>query len=131
MSEDDAKAKVARQTREQTTSRILDVAEELFATRNPRDVTMREIAEKAGVTHPLVHQYVGTKEDLVNAVLVRVATDRTAVVKGSATLDQAIRILVQQVLTNRVHSRALVRSAMDGVDYPSLGLRLPTGEALV
>jgi AcrR family transcriptional regulator len=121
----------ARSSREATLNRILDAAEELFAARNPRDVTVREISAKAGVTHALVHQYVGTKDDLLNAVLQRVATDRTALVKKSATLDEALRVVVRQILANRLHSRSLVRSAMDGVEYVSLRDRIGTAQALL
>jgi AcrR family transcriptional regulator len=120
-----------RSSREETTLRILDAAEELFASRNPLSVTVRDVAEKAGVTHALVHQYIGTKHDLLNAVLQRVATDRTAIVKESTSLREAYAVLVHQILTDRVHSKALVRSAMDGVEYVSLRQRIKTGEALI
>lgn len=120
-----------RASREETTARILDAAAELFSQKNPRDVTVREIAESAGVTHALVHQYVGTKEDLLNAVIQQVAVNRTGLVKRSKDLGDALHVLSKQVLENRVHSKALVRSAMDGVEYVSLKDRIATGEALV
>jgi AcrR family transcriptional regulator len=126
-----AASQKTRSSREKTTLRILDAAEELFASRNPLSVTVRDVAEKAGVTHALVHQYIGTKDDLLNAVLQRVATDRTAIVKESTSLREAYAVLVHQILTNRVHSKALVRSAMDGVEYVSLRQRIKTGEALI
>ncbi len=119
-----------RASREETTARILDVAEELFAARNPRDVTVREIAQRAGVTHALVHQYVGTKSDLLNAVIQRTATDRVAIVRDSDTLGQALEALAHDVMSSRIHSKALIRSAMDGVEYSSLKNRIPTGPAV-
>ena len=124
-------AKTARGSREETTERILDAAEELFADRHPSSVTVRDVAEKAGVTHALVHQYVGTKEDLLNAVLQRIATDRTALVKESASASAALQSVFRQVITNRAHTKALVRSAMDGVEYVSLKDRIRTGQALI
>ena len=123
----DTPAARPRMSREETTERILDAAEELFASRNPRDVTVREIAQKAGVTHALVHQYVGTKNDLLNAVIQRVSTDRVSMVRDSETLAHAVEVLAYDVMRSRVHSRALVRSAMDGVEYVSLKERIPTG----
>lgn len=120
-----------RASREQTTDRILDAATELFAARNPRDVTVREVAEKAGVSHALVHQYVGSKDDLLNAVIQRVATDRVAIVRESAQLKDALELLTQQILTNRLHTKTLVRSAMDGIEYLSLKDRIATGHALI
>jgi len=124
-------ARTARGSREQTTERILDAAAELFANQNPAAVTVRQVAEKAGVTHALVHQYIGTKDDLLNAVLQRVATDRTAIVEASVRLQDIARELVLQIATNRIHSKALVRSAMDGVEYVSLKDRIMTGQALL
>lgn len=123
--------KRARSSREQTTKEILDAAEELFADRHPSDVTVRDVAERAGVTHALVHQYIGTKGDLLNAVIQRVATNRTAMVRKSNSLDEALRVLVDQIVSNRVHSKTLVRSAMDGVEYVSLKERIQTGHALI
>ena len=123
--------KTERGSREQTTERILDAAEELFAERNPTSVTVREVAEQAGVTHALVHQYVGTKQDLLNAVFQRVARSRTGIIEESDALQDIARALVEQVVTNRVHSMAVMRSAMDGVEYVSLEDRIRTGRALV
>ncbi len=126
-----APRKRPRASREKTTEEILDAAEKLFAERHPSDVTVRDIAEKAGVTHALVHQYIGTKEDLLNAVIQRVATNRVALVRRSNTLDEALQAIADQILTNRVHSKSLVRSAMDGVEYVSLNERIRTGHALI
>jgi AcrR family transcriptional regulator len=50
---------------------ILAAAEELFATRPPAEVTIRHIAERAGVQHSLVHRHFGTKERLLNEVIAR------------------------------------------------------------
>ncbi len=123
--------RVARATREETTTRILDAAEELFASRNPSDVTVREIAEKAGVTHALVHQYVGSKDDLFNAVVQRNAPDRQAVIREIAELREVMSVLFPDVLDRRLHSLTMLRSAMDGVEYTSLQERIDTGHMLV
>jgi AcrR family transcriptional regulator len=121
----------SRGTREETTTRILDAALELFSARNPRDVTVRDVAQKAGVTHALVHQYVGSKDDLLNAVMQRVTTNRVALVSKSPSLDDALQALLRQVLTDRLHAQAQIRSAMDGIEYVSLKDRLETGAALI
>ena len=63
--------KWTRHPRAETTERILDAAEDLFSRRDPDKVTVREIAAKAGVTHPVVHEYVGSKADIVAAVIER------------------------------------------------------------
>jgi AcrR family transcriptional regulator len=92
-------------------------------------VTVREIAEKAGVTHALVHQYVGTKDDLLSAVIQR--TNRVAVARQASSLDDALQVIVADMLANRLHSKTMVRSAMDGVEYVSLKKRIETGHALI
>jgi len=45
-----------RPGRDVNVSRILDSAQELFAKRGPRAVTVRQVAEYAGVSHALVHK---------------------------------------------------------------------------
>ena len=118
-------------TREQTTTRILDAAEELFASRNPTHVTVRQVAEKAGVTHALVHQYIGTKDDLLKAVVTRGAPKRLEMIAQLPDLRAVTPQLVNDVLERQLHSRAMIRSAMDGVDYASLEDRMRTGQALL
>ena len=68
--------KWTRHPRSETTERILDAAEDLFSRRDPDNVTVREIAAKAGVTHPVVHEYLGSKADIVAAVIERGAPRR-------------------------------------------------------
>jgi AcrR family transcriptional regulator len=60
-----------RPSSERTRAEILRAARELFATRGIDQVTMRDIAAQAGVTHALVHRYFGTKEETVAEILRR------------------------------------------------------------
>lgn len=55
----------------QTRNEILDAAERLFAQRGLYGVTVRNIAEKAGVDTALVHYYFGTKDQVFEAVFER------------------------------------------------------------
>lgn len=110
----------ARASREETTQRILNAAEELFASRNPTHVTVRQVAEKAGVTHALVHQYVGTKDDLLKAVVARGAPRRLEIMQELPEFRAVIPVLFSDVIDRKLHSRTMIRSAMDGVDYASI-----------
>ena len=83
-----------RPGRSASSERILDSAQELFAKRGPRAVTVRQVAEKAGVTHTLVHRYFGSKDDLIRAVVDRVDARRTAAARDSASLGDAYRELL-------------------------------------
>jgi len=105
----DAQRAQVRFTREETTTKILDAAEDLFSRRDPAKVTMREIAEAAGVTHPLVHQYIGTKADVLKAVVQRGAPARQEMIATFTDLRAALPPLVEDVLSRRVHSRSIVR----------------------
>ncbi len=55
--------------REAVMAAIVAAAAELLVDQSPRDVTVREVAERAGVNHALVHRHFGTKEELLRAVL--------------------------------------------------------------
>jgi AcrR family transcriptional regulator len=121
----------ARQSRDETTEAILDAAEDLFSRRDPNQVTIREIADKAGVTHPLVHQYVGSKQDIVKAVVTRGAPQRHKVMAEHPDIREAVPLLMADIISRRVHSRAVLRSAMDGINYASFEDRVDTGQMLL
>jgi len=112
-------------------SRILDSAQTLFAKHGPRAVTVRQVAQDAGVSHALVHKYFGSKDDLIRAVLDRVDVSRTATARESASLRDAYERLLPQVMTQRDHSMMLVRSAMGGTEYVPLAERITTTSAMV
>lgn len=51
---------------------IIDAAESLLATHDPLTVTFDEVATAAGVSRALVHNYIGDRRGLVDAVQVRI-----------------------------------------------------------
>lgn len=52
-----------------TADAILLAAGELFTTRGPSQVSLREVAERAGVNYGLIHHYFGTKEALLSELM--------------------------------------------------------------
>lgn len=58
-----------KRTAEQTRALIIDAAGRAFATRPYRDITLKEIAEDAGVSAPLIIKYFGSKEQLFDALV--------------------------------------------------------------
>ncbi len=77
--------------REQTTAAILDAAERLFAERGFTAVTVRDIAAEAGVSHALVHRYLGSKQHVYRAMLARrenVIRDAASGERGPAGGDE-------------------------------------------
>ena len=55
--------------RDEVIEATIRAASELFAERNPSQVSVREIASRAGVSHALVHRYLGSKDDIFAAAL--------------------------------------------------------------
>lgn len=55
--------------RDEVISAAIDAAADLFSNNNPSQVSVREIARRAGVSHALVHRYLGSKDDIFRAVL--------------------------------------------------------------
>ncbi|WP_016931829.1 TetR/AcrR family transcriptional regulator [Rhodococcus sp. R1101] len=53
-----------RRTSDETRQLIIDAAGKAFATRPYRDITLKDIAEDAGVSAPLIIKYFGSKEQL-------------------------------------------------------------------
>ena len=123
--------KWTRHPRSETTERILDAAEDLFSRRDPDQVSVREIAEKAGVTHPVVHEYLGSKADIVAAVIERGAPRRQQIMVEHPDFFEALPLVSGDVLNRRVHSRSVVRAAMDDRRYEALEDRILSGQMLL
>ncbi|MCE2391010.1 MAG: TetR/AcrR family transcriptional regulator [Proteobacteria bacterium] len=50
---------------------LLDAAETLIAERGPNAVSIRDVAQRAGLQHSLIFRHIGKKRDLIDAVCVR------------------------------------------------------------
>ena len=61
------------QGRDEVVDAVLDAAERLFAEQGPANVSLRAIAQDAGVNYGLVHRHFGTKDDLLDRLLERYA----------------------------------------------------------
>jgi len=122
-----------RRGRDATTAAILDAAEELFHERGYEAVTVRDIAEQAGVSHALVHQYAGSKEDLFRAVLSR--NDGYMVSRAPAHLDllESASLILRSGLEPqaRDYARLLMRTALSGLPYDQTTGRFAAVERLI
>ncbi len=104
--------------REAVVARALEAAETLFAARGPQQVSVRDIAAATGVSHALLHRYLGGKDDIVAAVFARHASLIQEAGAGSSDLRGLTGRLVRDGLTNRrQYLRLIVRAVMDGVPY--------------
>ena len=95
----------------ETRERILDSAEELFARHGLYGVTVRNVAQHAGVDTALIHYYFGTKRGMFDAVFARRADGindaRAAAMdayerehEGAITVEGAIRAFLAPILAN-------------------------------
>lgn len=85
---DERKTERKRQTkaekRAETTERILDVAEYLFAQNGLYGVTLKDVAKRVGVHHTLLNYYFDDKQKLFDAVFAR---------RAAVTSDRRMRAL--------------------------------------
>jgi AcrR family transcriptional regulator len=104
-----------------TKSRIMEVAREQFAERGISNVTIREIAAGAGVTHPLVHRYFGSKTDIVAEILRREVENIKDIVQQAPAgrCDEALDLIRQalrySLTTGRTSMLLMLRAQMDGL----------------
>jgi len=72
-----------RMPRAEREAQILVVAEQVFAERGYSATTMEDVAERVGVTKPLIYEYFGSKEGLLSACIVRARTQLRAVTEAA------------------------------------------------
>jgi AcrR family transcriptional regulator len=74
---------------------MLAVAEEVFAERGYAGAAMDEIAERVGVSKPMLYEYFGSKDGLLSACVSRVRTElldaTRRAVAGAPTPEEAMR----------------------------------------
>jgi len=84
--------RMARADRER---QMLEVAEEVFATRGYRAASMDEIAERVGVSKPMLYAYFGSKDGLLLACIQRARAElrevTTAAIAAGGTPHEVMR----------------------------------------
>ncbi len=101
-------------------------AVELLAEHGPREVTVRKVAELAGVNHALIHRHFGTKEALIRTVVAEQSRElgtRAAALSG-ADAGGWLRLLQDHAAYWRVLARIVL-------DEPTMlaDLELPAAAA--
>ena len=121
-----------RATRDETTATILDAAESLFAERGYSAVTVREIAAAAGVSHALVHRYLGSKEAIYSVMLRRHETSIRDAAPGSEDLLESTSLMLREAwLEQARYLRLIAHSALHGLSYSRTSGRFAATERLV
>ena len=107
-----------RLTREDRRDALLDAAVELVVSGDPDVVSMEAVAERAGVSRPLVYKHFANRGELLAAVYQREATllhrELAAEVGAAATVEEMFRTLIRgalQAAAERGHVFNALRSA--------------------
>ena len=113
--------------REHATEKMLDAAAQLFSQRGYDRTSVRDIARRAGVSHTLVHRYLGSKEKVLAAVMRR---NDERLLESARDVDDltatALRILGTDRETRVQHMRLVAAVASGGVPLERLGVTFPT-----
>lgn len=91
--------------------RLIVAAGELLGEVGPRSMSVRNVAERAGVNHGLVHHYFGGKDGLMKAAMTRLVEEHAAFAKEVSHGDP----IPEPLLLNHdpKYLRAVVRAVLD------------------
>lgn len=102
-------------------------AAELFADKSPSQVAVREIAARAGVSHALVHRYLGSKENIFRHAL---AYNRDAMLRSHPHCHSGTAVLPFDCNAAQTrYVRTVVRAALDGLTFGPEELKPGTHDA--
>jgi AcrR family transcriptional regulator len=117
VTEEGAKPRV-RMTGQQRRAQLLDVSRELFAARGFDATSIEEIANRAGVSKPIVYEHFGSKEGIYEVVkdrevqrLIAQVTDSLVGDHPRVLLEQAAYALLTYIETQTDGFRILVRES--------------------
>jgi AcrR family transcriptional regulator len=102
--------------RQAVVTRVLDAAEQLFSDHPYADVSVRAIGDAAGVSHALVHRYVGAKADILRGVLARHEGVMARSAAGAGTVREAAGLMLAgDARATQRYFRLVLRFSMDSV----------------
>jgi AcrR family transcriptional regulator len=111
--------------REEVIRRLVAAAATLFAEDGPDGVSLRQIAAKAGVNYGLIHQYVGTKDDLLRLVFRSVSESAAGRFAEAGDLDAALDAFAGADPQPSQYVRMLAWALLQGRDAEGLLGRSP------
>ena len=101
--------------------RILKVATTLFAENGVKSVSIRKIAEDAGINHALIIRYFGSKDNLVTEILHREISSLTSLIPVQPNPDPNVafvnlhKYLQNSLISDQNTMRLIVRAGLDGL----------------
>jgi TetR/AcrR family transcriptional regulator, repressor for neighboring sulfatase len=117
--------------RDEVIRRLVAAAVELFAKEGPDGVALRQVAAAAGVNYGLIHQYIGTKDDLLRLVFRSVSEQAAERLSSASDLDGAIREMVRSQRNPSAYASLLGWALLQGRDAHALLGRSPALGVLV
>ncbi len=99
-------------SRDAVISAVLDAADRLFRERPTTDVSLRAIAEEAGVTYSLVNRHLGSKEALFEQLMARYRERWLARLGDDATYDDAFDLMLGDSSDSGAYLRLLASSLL-------------------
>lgn len=120
-----------RRGREEIMTAILDAAESLLLVKSQNRISIREVAELAGVKHPLIHRHFGTKEKLITAVHARGVERVKEKLTEMDDLAGQATVFFQAIGENRFRQIAVARAMLDGVDIREIQSDFPVMNRLL
>ncbi len=103
---------VRERSRERVEQLLIAAAADLLGEVGPKAMTVRMIAERAGVNHGLVHHYFGGKAQLLDAAMTRLVEEHQSFAKDQAGGDVLPAPLA--LVEDQRYLRAVVRAVLDG-----------------
>lgn len=105
---------------------ILNAAEDLLATEGIEQVTLRQIAERAGVQHGLITRHFGTKQDLLREVVDRGVRRAHAELKAQPGAIEGVAALLRYYQDHPAAIRVTTQAALNGLSPKVAMSRFPT-----
>jgi AcrR family transcriptional regulator len=115
--------------REEVIDAAIHAAAELFAERNPSQVTVREIATRAGVSHALVHRYLGSKDDIFRAVIALDRKEAAEFWMRDHGMGRTTSTFEADLPPGR-YLRTIMRASLEGVPMSAEDMRFPRADRM-
>lgn len=116
--------------RDEVIQNTVQAAVQLFSERNPSQVSVREIAARAGVSHALVHRYMGSKHDIFCAALLSARTSAAEFWMKEHGMSQTAGTFDADLPPGR-YVRLVIRAALDGVKISPDDMKLPHADRML
>ena len=111
---------------------MLAAAQHLFAERGFHAVSVRDIAAAAGVSHALVHRYLGGKEAILAAAMRSNTQPVLDIAAAAASAGEAVPAIFRELRTSqREYLKLLARVGLDRVSFGAVGPEFPAYVRLI